>query len=111
MKGYKLTNADGTVFAVYNCRESARVKASQYLMQSGVLLKLTAIEMPAFEPLFYEFEDVDGDITDYESPSKKQLENDLEVDFEGEKSWVGGWTIAFGYDVDGNECFLTEEAL
>lgn len=110
MKGYKLTNNDGSVYAIYSCKDYANATASQHLMQRGAILKMEEIEMPIFEPLCYEFMDAGGDETDYESPSKKQLEHDVEVNFEGEKSWTSGHTIAFGYDVGGNECYLIEEA-
>jgi len=111
MKGYKLTNSNGSVYGIFSCKDYANAEASQHLMTRGAILKMEEIEMPVFEPLYYEFMDVAGEVTDYESPSKKKLEHDVEVDYEGEKSWIGGHTIAFGHDADDNECFLIEEAL
>lgn len=110
MKAYKLINLNGTVYGIFSCKGYATASASQHLMQRGSILKMEEITMPKFKVLHYDFMDCGGDETDYEATSKKELAKLVEIVSEGETSWIGGHTIAFGYDDNDNECFLIEEA-
>lgn len=107
MKGYKLINNRGGVYGIFNDKEYANISANQNFVLRGTFLKMEEIVMPKFEPLYYEFIHFGGRQTDYKAPNKERLQELVEA---GGEPYEKGRTIAFGYDVNDNECYLIEEA-
>ena len=110
MKGYKLTNTDGTVFAYFNDKDLANTSAGQHFALRGTMLKMEEVELPAFKVEYYDLI-ARGEEIGFEADSIEQLKidamdyaehNNIDLNDEDAQS------VAFGYDEHDNEVFVLE---